>query len=113
LVFEKRDEKSNPQWVSYGVCWDPNMNFNSGTYYFPNCHMYCNYYPTITHGYNQQCNNPYKCSLNDILGVTLDFENKEIEFSINYKFVFKTALMNEDKPVFVVAGLFTGAIRII
>ena len=102
-----------PTHVSFGISWEPNLSCDSNTFYFSNAQVYCNYYPTVTHNYNQLFNTPPKCKLGDTLGVTIDFNNKEVEFFINYDSIFKTPLMSEGSPVYIVGALFIGSLQIV
>ena len=107
-------EIKEPVYISFGICWDKTMDFNSGAFYFQKSQMYCNYYPCITDGYKHIQHPRYKCKSGDTLGITLDFKTREVEFIIGSK-IIKTEFFRHEKdysPVFIVGGLFCGKLMI-
>ena len=112
-ILLKRMSQSGLEYATIGVSWDSNLNLNCGCYYFNNSHLYCNYYPTITDGNSQLFNTPPKFKEGDIIGVTIDFDNRMIEFLVNDTAVFSTTMNNNNQPVCIVGGMFCGTLEIV
>ena len=87
------------QDASIGISWVNERNMDKGVYYFEKSHIYCNAHPTITDSKRRLTTNVPKFVEGDIIGVTVDFDNKTISFYVNDSMVFSTELTNGDTPL--------------
>ena len=114
IKIEKQGKENGEQKdISIGVSWNSTQIMDAGIYYFSDSHIYCSYYPTINHGFTQLYTTPPKCVEGDTVEIIVDFDNTTIEFIINENSIFSTKLCNNNKPLFLVAGMFSGILEFI